>query len=87
MKIKEIIIRFCIWVMVTFMSLVVPFTCFVVPCLAAITDSLWYLLFYIVTLPLAFVWYAFMPKMWEDIKEDLIAELITCFGNSTEGKR
>lgn len=80
MKIKEIIIRFCIWIITMFIALVVPFVCFIVPLVIAIYESPWFLLFYIVTLPLAFIWYSIMRKMWKDIKNDLLEDLLEIMG-------
>jgi membrane protein implicated in regulation of membrane protease activity len=75
MRIKERIIKICIRIISVFISIVVPFSCLVVPFVCAISDTLWFLLFYIVTIPLALIWYSFMPKAWKETREYIIEEL------------
>ena len=76
MKLKINIIKFCIGIISAFIAISVPLVCFVVPFAAAISETLWFLLFYIVTLPLAFIWYSFIPKGWKKIKENIIEDLL-----------
>ena len=74
---KRTITKFCVIILSTFISIVVPFALFVVPCVSVILyeDPL-FLLFYIVTLPLSFLWYSFVPKAWKEIKNDVIETLV-----------
>ena len=73
---KTKIIRLCVNILSTFVALVVPFACFTMPVQCAILEHPLYLLFYIITIPLAFIWYLFMPKLWKEVKEYIIDDII-----------
>lgn len=87
MKIKVNIIKFCVGIISAFIGMGVPFVCFVVPCVTAILDTPWFLLFYIITLPLAFIWYSIVPKTWKEMREDLIEALIDMPGENAEDEQ
>jgi membrane protein implicated in regulation of membrane protease activity len=87
MKIKVNIIKFCVGIISAFIGMCVPVVYFVVPGVTAILATPWFLLFYIITLPLAFIWYSIVPKAWKEMKEDLIEDLIDMLGENAEDKQ
>ena len=76
---KTKLIRLCVNILSTFVALVVPFACFIMPVQCAILEHPLFLLFYILTIPLAFVWYTFIPRMWRELKVYLIDDLVANF--------